>query len=143
MLTSDEGKEFIKSNEGCRLKPYQDQGGTWTVGYGKTGTDVVPGVSWSQSRAERAFEDSIESFEDELNGMLKVDVTQNQFDALMDFVYNLGPAALQRSTLLKKVNAEDFNNAANEFLKWTLVAGRIDPGLVKRRKAERLFFLTA
>lgn len=141
MTTSKEGLEFIKDNEGLRLIPYQDEGGVWTVGYGHTGTDVIPGLKYTMDQVNELFLKDITEFEDELNGMLKVAVTQNQFDSLMDFVYNEGPAALHRSTLLKRVNVGDFQGAAKEFLKWDIVAGRPDPGLLKRRRADKTLFL--
>lgn len=134
-------KEIIKQSEGLRLEAYLCPAGVWTIGYGHTGKDVVEGMKITRGEAEKLLEGDLEKFEKDILKMVKVGLTQNQFDALVSFTYNVGGGALKTSTLLKKLNAGDYMGAADEFLKWTKAGGKELPGLVKRRRTERALFL--
>lgn len=134
-------KEIIKQSEGLRLEAYLCPADVWTIGYGHTGKDVVEGMKITGGEAEKLLEGDLEKFEKDILKMVKVGLTQNQFDALVSFTYNVGGGALKTSTLLKKLNAGDYMGAADEFLKWTKAGGKELPGLVKRRRTERALFL--
>lgn len=141
MKTSEAGKARIKRFEGLRLKAYQCSARKWTIGYGHASDEVKPGQSITKHQAEVIFEHDVEVHEAGVVAVLKVLLNQSQFDALVSFTFNVGVAAFQRSTLLKKVNDIDFAGAADEFSKWVYSGGKVDPGLVKRRAAERELFL--
>jgi lysozyme len=142
MRTSAKGVSLIKDFEGLRLKAYQDSVGVWTIGYGTT-RGVTKGMSITAEQAERMLQNDIASFEPELDNLVKVPLSQNQWDALMSFVYNLGSANLASSTLLKLLNAGDYARAADQFPRWNKAGGQVLPGLTKRRNAERVMFLGA
>jgi len=94
-------------------------------------------------QAERMLQNDIARFEPELENLVKVPLNQNQWDALMSFVYNLGSANLASSTLLKLLNAGDYARAADQFPRWNKAGGKELPGLTKRRAAEQALFLSA
>lgn len=142
--TGDSGKKLIKEFEGFRATAYLCPAGVWTVGYGTTrigGKPVKDGTKITTEEAETFLEQDLKRFEDGVNRLVQVEITQNQFDALVSFVYNLGIGSLQKSTLLKKLNAGLFAEAAEQFLKWDKSDGKSLPGLARRRKAERDLFL--
>ena len=134
-------KEIIKQSEGLRLEAYLCPAGVLTIGYGHTGSDVKEGSRVSREEAENLLTRDLERFEKDILKMVKVELTQNQFDALVSFTYNVGSGALKGSTLLKKLNVGSYMEAADEFLKWTKAGGKELPGLVKRRRTERALFL--
>ena len=153
MKTSPNGLSFIQKHEGLRLKAYLCSANVWTIGWGHT-SGVKKGDTCTKEQAVAFLATDIKSFETSVNRLVTVELTQNQFDALISFTFNLGAGALQTSTLLKKVNAKDFAGAADEFLKWDNITvtkkdkdGKLikvkqeEPGLVTRRKAERELFL--
>lgn len=138
--TSQPAIKLIKQFEGLRLKAYCCPAGKWTIGYGHTGPDVAPGLEISTERAEEILRDDLRHVEKRVQQLVTVPMTQGQFDALVSFAYNVGLGALERSTLLKKLNAEDYVGASAEFARWTK-AGVVElPGLVRRRKEEREMF---
>ncbi len=92
--------------------------------------------------ADRLLRTGVVSFDQAVSKMLKVTVTQNQYDALVSLAYNIGTRALSTSTLMKKLNAGDVKGAADEFLRWNRSGGKVMPGLTNRRKAEREVFLS-
>lgn len=143
---SKNGLTLLKSFEGCELTAYQDPVGIWTVGYGWTqpvnGKPVGKGMIITQETADRLLQTGVIQYEKGVTRLLSVAVNQAQFDALVDFAYNLGVKALEGSTLLKKLNAGDYAGAADEFPKWNKAGGKVLNGLVKRRAAERAFFLS-
>lgn len=143
---SKNGLTLLKSFEGCELTAYQDPVGIWTVGYGWTqpvnGKPVGKGMIITQETADRLLQTGVIQYEKGVARLLSVTVNQAQFDALVDFAYNLGVKALEGSTLLKKLNAGDYAGAADEFPKWNKAGGKVLNGLVKRRAAERAFFLS-
>ncbi|AMR58251.1 peptidoglycan hydrolase [Bacillus phage vB_BsuP-Goe1] len=144
MNISQAGINLIKSFEGLRTKAYKavPTEKYYTVGYGHYGSDVRVDQAISEKDAEKLLYDDVQSFVDAVNKLLKVDVTQNQFDALVSFAYNVGVGALKSSTLLEYLNAGNFQKAADEFLKWNKSGGKVYGGLVKRREQERTLFLT-
>jgi lysozyme len=139
MKTSN--KEIIKYYEGLRLEAYLCPAGVWTIGYGHTGSDVWPGLVITKEWAEWLLDEDLKKFEAYVSGYVKVDLTQDQFDALVSFTYNVGAEAFKNSTMLKKLNAGDYEGAAKEFPRWNKSKGKVLPGLVKRAEAQRKLFL--
>lgn len=139
----DAGLALTKSFEGCLLTAYADQGGVWTIGYGHTGPGVHVGLTVTQDQADAFLESDVAGSVECVNKLVTADISQNQFDALVDFVFNLGCASLAQSSLLQDVNAGDFSDAAQQFLRWNHVHGVVIPGLTRRRQAEATLFGTA
>ncbi|MEG2567189.1 MAG: lysozyme [Acinetobacter sp.] len=146
MQTSDKGIALIKEFEGCKLTAYQDSVGVWTIGYGWTqpvdGKPIRAGMTIKQETAERLLKTGLVSYESDVSRLVKVALTQGQFDALVSFTYNLGARSLSTSTLLRKLNASDYSGAADEFLRWNKAGGKVLNGLTRRREAERSLFLS-
>ena len=143
MKTSDKGIEQIKTFEGFRTMPYMDVVGKWTVGYGHlmvSGDGTVQGSPITMGQATQLLRGDLHIAENAVNSC-GVELTQNEFDALVSFTYNLGVGALQRSTLLKLLKAGNKEAAANEFPKWSMAGGRETPGILKRRLIEKDCFL--
>ena len=141
MRISEKGINLIKRFEGLRLGAYLDSVDVPTIGYGHT-RGVKLGQTITQEQADALLEEDIHEFELAIQRLVHVNLTQNQFDALVSFTFNLGIGSLKQSTLLKKLNAGDITGAANEFNRWTYAGGKKLTGLVKRRSAERLLFIT-
>jgi spore coat assembly protein SafA len=139
MSLNQKGLDLIKGFEGLRLNAYQDSGGVWTIGYGHTG-GVKPGDRITQAQAEQYLRQDTGSAQQAVRNAVKVPLTQNQFDALVSFTYNLGAGALQKSTLLKKLNACDYAGAQAEFGKFVHAGGQVLQGLVRRRAEEAALF---
>ena len=138
---SDAGICLIKQFEGCRLEAYRCAAGVPTIGYGHT-AGVAMGMKITQAQAEAYLREDLRAFEKAVNKVLECSVTQNQFDALVSFAYNLGAGALRNSTLLKRLHAGDVKGAADEFPKWNKAAGKVLEGLTRRRMMERQLFLS-
>jgi lysozyme len=134
------GLALTESCEGCKLTAYQDSVGVWTIGYGHTGPDVHKGLRITQNQATALLLKDVQSAADCVNKLVTVQLTQDEFDALVDFVFNVGSGNFANSTLLKLLNAGDFNGAVNEFQKWDKAGGVVLPGLLKRRLAEANLF---
>lgn len=139
--TSPIGIRLIQTFEGLRLQAYKDSVGVWTIGYGHT-ENVHDGMSISKQEATTILMSDLAKFERCVNMAVKVDIDQNEFDALVSFAFNLGCNALLQSTLLRKLNSKDYNGAANEFLRWNKAGGKELKGLTRRREAERALFIT-
>lgn len=139
MKTNEAGVDLIKKAEGLRLESYLCPAGVWTIGYGHT-KDVLPASKVTEHQANAILDVDLDKFERRV-AQLAPGANENEFAAMVSFAFNLGEAALQRSTLLKKFLAGDKPGAAAEFMKWTYAAGKVLPGLVKRRAAERSLFL--
>ena len=137
---SDAGLALTKSFEGLRLEAYQDSAGIWTVGYGHTGRDVKPGRRVSEFEAEVLLRADLREAIQCVNRVVEVGLQQRQFDALVDFCYNAGQGNFERSSLLGKVNLEDFEGATYQFGLWVHVNMKPVPGLVRRRAAEAAMF---
>ncbi|EPA6641114.1 lysozyme [Serratia ureilytica] len=146
MNISKNGIELIKRFEGLELKAYQDSVGVWTIGYGWTqtvdGKKIAPGMRIDQATADRLLKCGVVQYEQGVNQLVKVRITQGQFDALVSFAYNLGLRSLSTSTLLRKLNDGDKQGAADEFGRWVNAGGKRLDGLVTRRAAERRMFLS-
>jgi lysozyme len=136
------GLNLIKSFEGLKLKPYLCSAKVATIGYGNTFYENKKKVTLKDSpiteqRANELLEWSLEGFERHVDSYCVDTITQNQFDALVSFCYNVGPSNLKSSTLLKKVNANPNDPTIRaEFLKWNKAGGRALAGLTRRRTAE-------
>lgn len=143
MITSDQGVDLIKRFEGCRLQSYRCPAGVWTIGYGHTGTDVTEGRRITIEEADRLLREDLAHMERRVRQLVTAPLTQNQFDALVSFAFNVGLGALERSTLRKKLNTQDYRGAAAQFLVWDKAGGKVLPGLVRRRRAERDLFLSS
>lgn len=137
---SDAGLQLTKQFEGCRLTAYQDQVGIWTIGYGHTGAEITKGLTITEEQASALLAADVAGAVACVNQSVKVAINQNQFDALVDFVFNLGCAAFSQSTLLRLLNAGHLSDAAREFLRWNRAGDRIIPGLTRRRQAEMDLF---
>ena len=143
MKISDAGIALIKSVEGLRLEAYPDPatgGDPWTVGYGHTGPEVKPGLVISEAEAEALLRADCTWFEECVDAYVIVDLEQNQFDALVSFAFNVGCRALESSTLLKLVNAGNFEAAEGQFSRWNKAGGKVLSGLSARRKQEAELF---
>jgi lysozyme len=143
--TNAAGVALIKEFEGCVLHAYPDPGtggAPWTIGYGHTGPDVRPGLTWTQVQADAALQHDLTKFELGVNALITRNLTSNQFSALVSFAYNVGIGALKDSTLLRDVNAGNFDAAKYQFGEWVNGANGPLPGLVRRRAAEAELFGT-
>ena len=139
MNISQEGLSLIKKFEGCELEAYKCAAGVWTIGYGST-KGVKQGDTISQEDADKLLLHEIKEYETYVNDMVNVDLTQNQFDALVSWVFNLGPANLAASTLLKVLNAKDYEGVPAQIKRWNKAGGKVLQGLIRRREAEALLF---
>jgi lysozyme len=165
--TSDKGIHLMHYFEGYRNKPYKCSAKIWTVGWGhamygdqlrlpNVRTETYVGMIrddyqlksednrvWSKEELVEIFKNDLASFE---RGVLRLVPTvagkQGAFDALVSISFNFGLGNLQRSTIRMKANRGDWEGAADAFRVWTKGGGKVLPGLVKRREAERALFLT-
>ncbi len=145
MKISQNGIEIIKRFEGLVLEAYQDIADVWTIGYGHTGSDVKPGMKIDEAEAEALLRHDLRSHQDAVDRSVRVPLNQNELDALVSFVYNIGATAFRKSTALKRLNSGDRIGAAEALTWWSkaTVGGvlRQVTGLVRRRAAERALFL--
>jgi lysozyme len=137
---SRNGIELTESFEGCNLTSYQDVKGVWTIGYGHTGPNVVVGMQITQQQADDLLASDIQWAANFVNATVKAPINQNIFDALTDFVYNVGSGNWANSTLLALLNKGDFVNAALQFECWDHANGQVIAGLLRRREAEAQLF---
>jgi lysozyme len=142
---------LIQEFEGCAKKQpdgtyaaYPDPGtggDPWTIGWGSTGADIAKGLVWTQAQCDARFDADVTSFAARVSSTIGTSATtQSQFDAMVSFAYNVGIGNLQSSTLLKKHKAGDFAGAQAEFAKWNKAAGKVLPGLTRRRAAEAALY---
>lgn len=157
MITQN--KQAIKGHEGFSLVAYPDpaspkaiairkgkphkglSGSPWTVGWGHTGPEVVEGYTITLPKAEELLSSDLRTAEGYVNRLVKVKLAQNQFDALVSFVYNVGGGNFESSTLLRLLNSGDYEGAADQFKRWNKAKGIVLNGLVTRREEERELFL--
>lgn len=143
MRTSQKGIDFIIQKEGVKLYPYLDIAGKMTIGIGHL---IKPNETFeskiSMQTAEQLLKDDLKSAENTINKYVKVEIDQEQFDALCSLCFNIGNNAFINSTLLKLLNQGDILKAANEFLRWIFVNKKKSPGLLARRKDEVTMFLS-
>tara|TARA_Y100001963_G_scaffold34782_1_gene48507 strand:- start:2152 stop:2577 length:426 start_codon:yes stop_codon:yes gene_type:complete len=140
MKISNNGLDLVKHFEGLVLKAYKCPAGVWTIGYGHT-KDVQPGDEWSEDHAEHMLEVEMEEYEQYINDLVEVELNQNQFDAMVSWVYNLGVGNLQSSTLLKVLNAGDYAGVPEQIMRWNKAGGKVLEGLTRRRQAEADLFV--
>jgi lysozyme len=154
MKISNNGVAIIKTFEGLRLSAYTDSAGVWTIGYGSTryqnGKVIKPNDKLAnEQQADILFRNTLNQYENAVTDFVKITLTQNQFDALVSFTYNVGIYALKDSSLLQKLNKGDYASVAEAFLPWDKIT---DPKtgkkialdtLTKRRQKERDLFLTS
>src|SRR5690242_13777401 len=136
---SKQAVAFTSHNEGCVLHAYPDAGG-WSIGWGYHGPEVHEGMTCTQAQADAWRAQKLQEASDAVNKLVRVTLTQDQFDALVDFTYNLGVGALQQSTLLRKLNQGDYKGAAAELPKWDHVNGLVNQNLLARRLEEKQIF---
>jgi lysozyme len=140
---------FMHEFEDCKLEAYPDPGSRdghpWTIGWGSTGPDIVPGLKWTQAQCDARYARDLAKFEDGVNRLLgSAPTSQAQFNALVSLAYNIGldedadtiAEGLGDSSLLRKHKAGDFEGARKSFISWRFNDGREMRGLVRRRKAE-------
>ena len=137
---SKNGLSLTQSFEGVRLTAYQDQVGVWTIGYGHTGSDVHTGLTITQDQANDLLMGDVSHAAAEGNRLVTVSLTQDQFDALVDFVFDVGIGNFASSTLLRELNASNFTEAAAQFERWSHAGGVVVTGLLRRRQAEAKLF---
>lgn len=140
MTPSENAEKLLESFEGCVLEAYRDIRGIPTIGYGHT-RGVKMGDMITGETAGLLLLEDLDVAVDAINDAVKVPLTQNQFDALCSFVYNIGVGAFRSSTMLKRINAGDFAGAAAEFPRWKRAGAIESPGLLRRRMAEQALFM--
>lgn len=136
---SQSGMNLTEQFEGYASVPYQDEGGIWTNGYGNT-HGVVPGQIIGHTQAIADLRANVQNSVNDVNRLVDVQLTQGEFDALVDFDFNLGRGRLGKSTLLLDLNRGDYQAAANQFEKWDQCDGKVVAGLLRRRIAEEKEF---
>lgn len=146
MRTSQRGVDLIREFEGFFANAYYCPAGVLTIGYGHTDAAGPPkvsvGMTVTKKEAEDILRSDLRSVEKHVSDLVESPLNQNQFDALVSFAFNVGCGALARSTALKRLNAGDYDGCAEALLMWNKGGGRVLNGLVRRRKAERLLFLS-
>ena len=141
MNVSENGIKLIKQFEGLRTQAYKPTpNDVWTIGYGHT-HGVKKGDTITMEKATEYLKQDIQVYENAINTLVKVQLTQNQFDALVSFVFNIGVGAFKNSTMLKFLNANHIPLAAGQFDRWNKQKGVVLEGLTARRKAEKELFL--
>jgi len=144
MKTSNAGLAIIQHEEGLRLKAYRCPAGVWTIGYGHTSAQGFPKVHQylviTKDEAIKILRDDLEITEDAVTRNVKVPLSQNQFDALVSFVFNVGEPSFKSSTLLKRLNKKDYDSVPSELMKWVRAGGVPNAGLKSRREREGSVF---
>ena len=130
---------MIKHFESCKLTAYQDSVGVWTIGWGHT-AGVKKGDNWTQDEADDILLNDLEKFEGYVNQYVQVPLTQNQFDALVSWTFNVGPGNLKSSTMLTKLNEKSYDEVPSQMKRWNKAGGKVLPGLERRRNAEAAMF---
>lgn len=145
MKISDAGLALIKEFEGLRLEAYPDPatgGDPWTIGYGSTGPDVVPGLVITEEEAEERLREDLETFEQCVETAVGPHVNDAEFSACVSLAFNIGCNNFRTSTLVKMIRAGNMQGAADQFVRWNKAAGKVMKGLTRRREAERALFLS-
>ena len=139
MKISAEGLALIKEFEGCELEAYQDAVGVWTIGYGHI-KGVKEGMTITKQQAEEMLLEELVEYENYVLEAVNHQLDQCMFDALVSWTYNLGPSNLNASTMLKVLNAGDYDGVPEQIKRWNKAGGKVLQGLVRRREAEALLF---
>lgn len=134
--------DLVKKWEALRLTAYPDTGGVWTIGYGHTGSVVVKGMKITQEMALELLDGDLKEARDGVAKYITTPLTPPMHAALVSFTFNCGVEALRTSTLRKRVNAQDWSGAGEQFMRWVRDNGVVVQGLVNRRKEERAIFLS-
>lgn len=137
---NDAGLNLIKKWEGLRLESYDDGGGVWTIGYGHT-DGVKPGQKITEAQAVRFLSEDLSWAESAVEKQVPVDLSDNQFAALVSLVFNIGQTAFSKSTLRKALLKKDYDEAAKQFVRWSYDNGKFIQGLKNRRLEELELFL--
>lgn len=140
MNISENGKILIKNFEGLRLKSYRCSANKLTIGYGHTGSDVSENLTITKQHAEKLFDMDIAIHCNNVSKLVTVPLSQNEFDALVSFEFNVGYGNFANSTMLKLLNQNKKKEASEEFTKWIYVKGIKSKGLVNRRNKEKYYF---
>jgi lysozyme len=145
MKLTREGLELIKAHEGLRLDAYKCPGGEWTIGYGHTSRagapEVTKGMTIDLGEAARILSRDLEKFCGFVEHAVKVELTPNQYSALVSFCFNVGPEQFKKSSVLKVVNAKQFDLVPARLALWNKADGKVMPGLVRRRADEGKLFM--
>lgn len=145
MKTSANGIKELRASEGVRREAYLDSVGVWTIGVGHTASAGLPapkkGMVISDAEVDEILARDLVLFEKAVENAVKVPLNQNQFDALVNWTFNVGTGAMAKSTLVRKLNAKDYQGAADQFRVWNKAGGEVLKGLVTRRERERALFL--
>ena len=136
---SDACLALVKASEGCRLTAYRDLANVLTIGYGHT-HGVTEGQTITQAQADAMLLEDVDDAWTQVSGMLTVEITQGECDALTDFCFNLGAGRLRNSTLLRLLNAGNVGGASQQFKYWVFANGMPQKGLITRRAAEKALF---
>lgn len=136
MTYDPQGLYATERREALKLVAYLDQGKVLSNGYGHTGSDVFPGQVITKDQAEAWLQHDTLVAQNAVNDYVNVPLTQLQFDALVDFVYNIGVTAFRTSEMLKALNRKDYVEADAQFKRWVFVKGQVNRGLENRREAE-------
>ena len=142
MHVSEKGLALIRQFEGLRLAAYKCPADVATIGYGTT-KGVKMGMVIDKAEAERLLAEDVARFAGHVSDLVKVPLSQPQFDALVSFCYNVGPTAFGHSTLLRYLNQGLYADAAGQFMRWNKAANNVIAGLTRRRAAERAMFEAA
>jgi lysozyme len=137
---------LIKQWEGCELTAYQCSAGVWTIGYGITaaadvGIKPTQGQTITQNRAEELLRLAVDKFAVGVDELITANVNANQFGACVSLAFNIGMGAFAKSTVLRELNAGNYDKAATAFKLWNRAGGVVSKGLVNRREAEMQLFL--
>lgn len=146
MNTGPKGLALIKQFEGWRSTAYRDAVGVWTIGYGHTSMAGSPkvraGMKITKTEGETILRKDLRKYEKAVNDAVNVRLTQEQFDALVSFTYNVGPGNLRKSSVLRAVNARRFDEVPRRLMLWNKAGGKVLRGLTRRRAAEGELFLS-
>jgi lysozyme len=140
MEYSKQGLALTEEFESCRLTAYRDIKGVLTIGWGHTGDDVTEGLVWTQNQADMQLVCDTQSAVNTVNRLVTVPLSQEEFDSLVDFVFNVGSGNFAGSTMLKLLNSGDTEGAAAQFDAWDHSNGQVISGLLRRRRAEESEF---
>jgi lysozyme len=142
MTHSANATTLVETFEGCRLVAYQDGNGIWTIGYGHTGPGVVEGLACTLAEAQAWLDQDLATADAAIARLVKMALTQNQWDALVSLVYNIGAGNFAKSTVLRELNQGNAVGASAAIAMWNKVAGQVSRGLATRRAAEQKLFMT-
>ena len=138
-MISEKGIKLLKDFEGFRTHAYQDSVGVWTIGYGHT-KGVTPNMVISTAEGEEMLVEELKEYENYVDDLVKVPLDQHQYDALVSWVYNLGPTNFRSSTMLRVLNEGKYEEVPNQIRRWNKAGGKELDGLTRRRNAEAEMF---